>query len=392
MFHHLPIWAYILITLGLTHITIAAVTIFLHRQQTHRALDLGPAASHFFRFWLWLTTGMRTREWVAIHRKHHARVETEQDPHSPQVRGILTVLLQGAELYRREAANSATIEQYGFDTPDDWLERSIYSPCNYLGIGLMLLLDVVLFGAIGITIWAVQMMWIPFFAAGVINGIGHWWGYRNFEGPDASTNIIPLGLLIGGEELHNNHHAFASSARFSNKWYEFDLGWYYIRLLQLLGLARVKKVAPRPVTDGRKQKVDLDTVRAVISYRLHVMSDYTSCVVRKVWREEAVKATLAKRRLLRKYRRLLIRHEALLDSSAHRHLAELLQDSAALGVVYEFRQRLQALWQERTTDQESVLKALQEWCLQAEATGVEALQEFAAKLKTYTVTPAPVHG
>ena len=390
MFYDLPVWSYIFITLGFTHITIAAVTIYLHRHQTHRALDLNPAVSHFFRFWLWLTTGMRTTEWVAIHRKHHARVETAEDPHSPRILGIKTVLLTGAELYRREAAKARTIEKYGFNTPADWLERNLYHPCNSLGICLMLILNVTLFGFIGITIWAVQMAWIPFFAAGVINGVGHWWGYRNFEGPDASTNIVPFGLLIGGEELHNNHHAFAGSARFSNKWYEFDLGWYYIRLLELLGMARVKKVAPEPVTDRSKQRVDLDTVRAVVTNRLHVMSDYASHVVRKVYREETAKATLAKRQLMRKYRRLLIRHEALLDSSAQLHLAELFHHSAALRVVYEFRQRLQALWQEKSADQENILRALQEWCRQAEETGVEALQEFAAKLKTYTLAPVPV--
>ena len=387
MFNDLSVWIYILITLLFTHITIAGVTIFLHRYQTHRALELNPVASHFFRFWLWLTTGMRTVEWVAIHRKHHARVETPEDPHSPQVKGIMTVLLQGAELYKHEAGKAETIEKYGFNTPDDWLERNIYYRNNSLGIFIMLILDVALFGIIGVTIWAIQMIWIPFFAAGIINGVGHWWGYRNFEGPDASTNIIPFGVLIGGEELHNNHHAFASSARFSNKWYEFDLGWQYIRLLELLRMARVKKVAPEPLTDLYKQKVDLDTVRAVVTNRLHVMSDYASSVVREVYRQETAKATRAKRQLMRKYRRLLIRHEALLDSAAKVHLAELFHQSATLRVVNEYRQRLQALWQEKTADQEKILRALQEWCRQAEATGVVALQEFSVKLKTYTVSP-----
>lgn len=389
MFHDLPIWGYLLITLGLTHITIAAVTIYLHRHQTHKALDLNPVISHFFRFWLWLTTGMRTVDWVAIHRKHHARVETAEDPHSPQQLGIKAVLFSGAELYRREAANAETITKYGFDTPDDWLERNLYRRFNSLGISLMLIINVILFGFIGITVWAVQMAWIPFFAAGVINGIGHWWGYRNFEGPDASTNIIPLGMLIGGEELHNNHHAFASSARFSNKWFEIDLGWNYIKLMETLGLARVRKVAPAPVMDHNKQGVDLDTLRAVITNRLHVMSDYASDVVKKVYREETAKAGLTKRKLMRKYRRLLIRHEALLDSAARVHLAEVFHHSNALKVVYDFRQRLQALWQETSADQEKLLTGLQEWCRQAEETGVEALQEFSDKLKSYTLTPVP---
>lgn len=391
MFHDLSYWAYLLITLGITHITIAAVTIYLHRHQTHRALDLNPAVSHFFRFWLWLTTGMRTAEWVAIHRKHHARVETAEDPHSPQQLGIKAVLFTGAELYQKEAANKDTILKYGFDTPDDWLERNLYYRFNSIGICLMLVLNVLLFGFIGITIWAVQMAWIPFLAAGVINGIGHWWGYRNFEGPDASTNIIPFGLLIGGEELHNNHHAFASSARFSNKWYEVDLGWTYIKLMQLMRLARVKKVAPEPVIDHNKQGVDLDTLRAVITNRLHVMSDYASDVVKKVYREETVKANQTKRKLMRKYRRLLIRHENLLDNTARVHLAELFHHSATLKLVYEYRQRLQSLWLETTADQENLLKGLQEWCRQAEETGVEALQEFSLKIKSYTIAPASAY-
>lgn len=388
MYSGLPFWAYCLIALALTHITIAAVTIYLHRHQTHRALDLHPIVSHFFRFWLWLTTGMGTKEWVAIHRKHHARVETEQDPHSPQYHSIGKVLFDGVDLYRREARIQETLDNYGHETPDDWMERNIYSRFTYAGVILMFVINVGLFGFIGMSIWAVQMAWIPFFAAGVINGLGHWWGYRNFEPSDASTNIVPFGILIGGEELHNNHHAFASSARFSNKWFEFDLGWHYIKALQMLGLAKVKKLAPQPMINHGKNGADLDTVRAVISNRLHVMSEYARDVVKTVYKQEKIKATIAKKKLLRKSKRLLIQHELLLDSNAKIRLEELFKQSDSLQVVYEFRQRLQALWQEKTASQEKILAALQEWCHQAEETGIESLQEFARKLKGYTLQPA----
>ena len=384
----LPVWAYILITLGLTHVTIVSVTVFLHRHQAHRALDLHPALSHFFRAWLWLTTGMSTRGWVATHRKHHAKVESEEDPHSPQVLGIAKVLWQGAELYRLSANDAQTLSEYGHGTPDDWLERRLYRRFPSGGIALMLLANIALFGAVGLTIWAVQMMWIPFFAAGVINGIGHWWGYRNYESPDASTNILPIGALIGGEELHNNHHAFASSARFSSRWYELDLGWCYIRLMQWLRLARVKKLAPRPAFDFHKPHVDLDTVRAVISNRMHVMAHYTRDVVSRVVKEEKARADKASRQLLKRSKRLLTRHEVLMDARSRRRLNAALNQSRSLQVVYDFSQRLQAIWHQKTASQEWLLKALQDWCHQAEETGIQALADFARRLRGYTLVPA----
>jgi stearoyl-CoA desaturase (delta-9 desaturase) len=390
MFSHLPVWAYILIILGLTHVTIVSVTVFLHRHQAHRALDLHPLVSHFFRAWLWLTTGMSTTAWVATHRKHHARVETEGDPHSPQVLGLRKVLWQGAELYRLQARNRETLAEYGHGTPDDALERHLYRRFPSGGIVLMLILDVVLFGAIGLTVWAVQMLWIPFFAAGVINGVGHFWGYRNYESPDASTNIIPFGALIGGEELHNNHHAFASSARFSSRWYELDLGWIYIRLMQWLRLARVKKLAPRPAFDFHKPHVDLDTVRAVISNRMHVMAHYTRDVVSRVVKEEKARADRASRRLYKRSKRLLTRHEGLLDIHARQRLNDVLEQNRSLRVVYEFSQRLQDIWHQKTASQEKLLQALQDWCRQAEQTGIQALEEFARRLRGYTLAPSPV--
>ena len=381
----LPWWGHVLATLALTHITIASVTLYLHRHQAHHAIDLHPVISHFFRFWLWLTTAMITREWVAIHRKHHARVETEDDPHSPQVRGINKVLWEGAELYKQEAQNRTTLKLFGHETPDDWIDRNLYTRHRDMGIVLMLLIDFALFGFIGITIWAVQMLWIPFFAAGVINGIGHWGGYRNFESPDASTNIVPWGILIGGEELHNNHHAFASSAKFSNHWWEFDLGWGYIRLLKTLGLARIKKTAPRLRVDREKPEIDMDTVRAVITNRLHIMSRYARFVVTRVYREEKAKANLTTKRLLKHCRQLITRPEIRMDAKARINLEELLRQSHAMEVVYDFGQRLQSIWTEKTATHESLMHSLRKWCEEAEATGIEALQEFARNMRTYTL-------
>jgi stearoyl-CoA desaturase (delta-9 desaturase) len=269
-------WQVVLFTLGMTHITIVAVTIFLHRSQAHRGLDLHPAVMHFFRFWLWMTTGMVTKEWVSIHRKHHARCEREGDPHSPMIYGIGKVLFSGAELYRHESNNAETLSKFGHGTPNDWLERNVYTRFSARGIVLMLIIDVALFGAIGFTIWAIQMAWIPFWAAGVVNGIGHYFGYRNFASPDTSTNVFPIGILIGGEELHNNHHAYGTSAKFSSKWYELDIGWVYILGLKSLGLAHIKKVAPKLKLEANgKSGVDLRTLQGVIAHRYEILARYT---------------------------------------------------------------------------------------------------------------------
>jgi len=379
-------WGGVVLTgLVLTHVTIAGVTIYLHRHQAHRALTLHPMVSHFFRFWLWMTTGMVTREWVAVHRKHHAKCETPDDPHSPQVLGIRKVMWEGSELYRRETANRETLEHYGHLTPDDWLERHLYSRFPWLGITLMLLLDIALFGSLGLVLYAVQMVWIPFWAAGVINGVGHWWGYRNFETPDASHNITPLAILIGGEELHANHHAFPASARFSIKWWEFDLGWIWIRLLALLGLARVKKVAPRPVIIDGKLSIDRDTVRAVVANRMHVMANYAREVIRPVLKQERQQAEDSCKRTLRRARALLTRETSLIDEAARQRLDSLLEQFSNLRVVYHYRQQLQSVWARKATSQESLIKALQDWCLQAEATGISSLEEFARRLRGYSL-------
>jgi stearoyl-CoA desaturase (delta-9 desaturase) len=386
----MPWWGYIVATLVLTHITIAGVTIFLHRHQAHRALDLHPIVSHFFRFWLWLTTGMVTKEWAAIHRKHHAKCETPDDPHSPQVLGIRKVLREGSELYRAEAKNQETLDKYGHGTPNDWIERNLYTRHSGKGIIVMLLADVLLFGPIGITIWAIQMAWIPITAAGIINGIGHYWGYRNYECADASTNIVPWGILIGGEELHNNHHTFGSSAKLSSKWWEFDIGWMYIRLLEIFGLARVKKIPPELTFDKAKDHIDLETVRAVIANRFLVMSQFAREVLKNVHREElknADRSDKTRLTLLKRARRLMVREPRLLDDTARTNLQKALEQHQTLETVYTMKQKLADIWQRSAATQEHLIHALQDWCREAEATGIKALHKFAHKLRTCTLAP-----
>ena len=381
----LPWWGLVLVVLGLTHVTIVSVTVFLHRCQAHRALDLHPVASHFFRLWLWLTTGMVTREWAAIHRKHHAKCETAEDPHSPQFYGINRVLWGGVFLYVKESYNRETIQRYGHGTPNDWIERNLYSRFPALGIVLMGIADLVLFGMVpGAVILIVQLAWIPFWAAGVINGVGHWFGYRSWQTSDASTNIFPWGIFIGGEELHNNHHAFATSAKLSAKWYEFDIGWMYIRIFSMLGLAQVKRVAPTPLIIPSKSVLDLDTARAIATNRFQVMARYAQEVIARVNKEEVNKAASADRGLLRKVRPLLVREESLINADAKRDLAAALLRSDKLNTVYEFKHRLQELWQRSSENQEGLVHQLQDWCKQAEATRIKALQDFARNLRTYS--------
>jgi stearoyl-CoA desaturase (delta-9 desaturase) len=382
----LPWWGYVLTALALTHVTIAGVTIYLHRCQAHRALDLHPLASHFFRFWLWMTTGMVTKEWAAIHRKHHAKCETAEDPHSPQIYGINRVLWGGVFLYVKESFNRETLERYGHGTPDDWIERHVYTRFSYMGIIVLLATNVVVFGVVpGALIWAVQMAWIPFWAAGVINGVGHFFGYRNYDVTDASTNIVPWGILIGGEELHNNHHAFASSAKLSAKWYEFDIGWLYIRVLESLGLATVKKVAPRPRFAEPKAAADLDTLHAVIANRYDVLSSYAKSV-KKTYAEELARLKRWSPRdaeVLRSLRRALVRGHALGPDTAH--LAEALKNSRALATLVAMRQELVALWERSSASKEQLLRQLQDWCRRAEASGVQALVEFSWRLRSYAL-------
>jgi stearoyl-CoA desaturase (delta-9 desaturase) len=381
----LPWWGLVLTALGLTHITIVAVTVFLHRCQAHRALDLHPIPAHFFRFWLWMTTGMVTREWVAIHRKHHAKCETVDDPHSPQVHGINKVLWLGVFLYVKESFNRETLERYGHGTPDDWMERNVYTRFTMHGIVAMGLIDVVLFGFVpGLVILTVQIAWIPFWAAGVINGVGHWFGYRNWQAADASTNIVPWGILIGGEELHNNHHAYATSAKLSSKWYEFDIGWFYIRALEMLGLAQVKKVAPTPRFTLR-EAIDDATLHAVITHRYDVLAKYAKSL-KSAYREELAKLRAFSPQdavTLKRLKRWLHRDEASLAEAERTHLAQTLAKHSSLHTVYTMRNELTVLWGRSTASSEQLLKHLQDWCQRAEASGISQLQEFSVRLRCY---------
>lgn len=386
---NLPWWGYICLTLLLTHVTIVSVTIFLHRAQAHRALILHPAISHFFRVWLWLTTGMETKAWAAIHRKHHAKCETSEDPHSPQIFGLPKVLWEGAELYRKEAKNPETLERYGQGTPDDWLERHLYTPYSAKGVILTLIINLILFGVPGLIIWAVQMAWIPFFAAGIINGVGHYWGYRNFECQDAARNIVPWGILIGGEELHNNHHTYPTSAKLSVKWWEFDIGWLYIRILMLLGLAKAKRVAPTHKIIAGKKHIDAEGLHALLNNRIQIMTTYTKAVIVPLFKQEKQKiAPAADRRFLRRLESALTRADILVDDTGRQTLAQFLEKSRAIKVVYQFGEQLKSIWNRTTASQKELLDALHEWCQQAEATGIQKLQEFVAYLKGYTILPS----
>jgi len=379
----LPWWGYVVFALVLTHVTIAAVTIYLHRHSAHRALDLHPAISHFFRFWLWLTTGMITKEWTAVHRKHHAKCETAEDPHSPQIVGLKKVVLEGSELYRAGAADPETLAKYGHGTPDDWLERNLYTAHPVLGVALMMVIDLVLFGPVGAAVWAVQMAWIPFFAAGIINGVGHYSGYRNFQTEDASTNIVPWGILIGGEELHNNHHAYASSARLSSKWYEFDIGWLYIRVMELLGLATVKKLAPKVRMDRAKAVADLQTLQSVITHRYDVVARFARASM-ATWKEEL--AALQARGFsveMRGVKRWLQRDPKDLKANDRAGLEEALRNSTVLETIYSMRQELAALWARSTASKEQLLHQLQDWCRRAEASGIASLQQFSRTLRAH---------
>jgi stearoyl-CoA desaturase (Delta-9 desaturase) len=378
-------WQVLLAVLAMTHITIAAVTIFLHRTQAHRAMELHAAPAHFFRFWLWLTTGMVTKEWVAIHRKHHAKCETEDDPHSPQTRGIRKVLLEGSELYRAEAKNQETLAKFGHQTPNDWIERNVYSRFSWQGVGLMLIIDLWLFGAIGAAVWALQMAWIPINAAGIINGLGHWWGYRNFEAPDASTNVSPWGIMIGGEELHNNHHTYPTSAKFSVKPYEFDLGWVYIRALEALGLAKVRKTPPK-LALGEVRSADGKTLEALIANRYEVMAHYAIGLKQVVSAElDKLKAQGAQNSArwaeMRLAKRWLHRDDDRIPHGVKPQMAQALAQSPALAKLVAMREELRQLWTRTNVSAEQLVAELQAWCKRAEESGVAALRDFSLKLR-----------
>jgi stearoyl-CoA desaturase (Delta-9 desaturase) len=379
---NLSFWGYVLAAFLMVQLTFMGVTLYLHRDATHRSLNLHPALRHFFRLWLWMSSGMITKEWVAVHRKHHARCETPEDPHSPVVFGLKKVLLEGAELYQVAARDPELQEKFGRGTPDDWLERNVYAGHRNLGIILMVITDLVLFGVPGIIIIAVQMLANPLLAAGVINGIGHYYGYRNYECSDAARNVVPWGLLVGGEELHNNHHAFPSSAKFSSRPWEFDIGWLWIRIFSAIGLAEVIRVAPAPARQAVARHVDLETVRAVIVNRMHVLRDYTKHVTLPVFR---IERQAAGRALSSGVKRLLVRQPVLLDAKSHSRLNEVLANSQALKTVHDFRERLQVMWSGANMSNETLVQHLKDWIAQAEASGIKVLQDFAVILRSYAI-------
>ena len=377
----LSFWGYCLVTLAMVQVSLMGITLYLHRDQAHRSVELHPLLRHIFRLWIWMTSGAVTKEWVAVHRKHHAMCEMDGDPHSPRVYGLKKVLLEGSELYRAEAANSATVEKYSHGCPDDWLENNVYSKHSYLGIALLVMMDLVLFGVPGIIVLAVQLAAMPVLAAGGINGIGHAFGYRNFETDDASTNIIPWGIFVAGEELHNNHHAFPSSAKFSLRPWEFDIGWFYLRIFSFLGLAKIRRVAPQIAVADEVSVPDLETLRAVVVNRMHVLRHYSRQVTFPILKGEL--AALGEKSLLRKARRLLATQPTMLDGPSKQKLAELVARYPTLETVMEFRAELKALWEGANVSNERLLAELKEWCARAEASGIEALQEFAATLRGY---------
>jgi stearoyl-CoA desaturase (delta-9 desaturase) len=376
-------WQMILFTLAVTHVTMISVTIFLHRHQAHRSLDLHPIASHFFRFWLWLTTGQVTKEWAAIHRKHHAKCEQPEDPHSPHIHGIKTVLTRGAELYRAESKNKETMARFGHGTPDDWIERNLYTRYSWQGVGLMMIIDLALFGVGGLAVWAMQMAWTPIMAAGIINGAGHYWGYRNFEAPDASTNISPWGIIIAGEELHNNHHTYPTSAKLSIKPYEFDIGWMYISVLKSLGLASVKKVPPKLQLGNIQPVADEKTLEALIAHRYEVMAGYARELRRAGQAElSALKARQADVSVLKVATRWLHRDDDKVPAAARSQIAQARAEHPVLDKMVTMREELRQMWLSTSASREQLARDLQGWCARAEASGISALQEFSQKLRS----------
>ena len=376
-------WQVILFTLLLTHITMISVTIYLHRHQAHRALDLHPLPAHFFRFWLWLTTGQVTKEWASIHRKHHAKCETVDDPHSPQIYGIRKVLLEGAELYRAESKVKETMDRYGHGTPDDWIERNLYTRYSWQGVGLMMIVNLYLFGALGLSVWAVQMMWTPIMAAGIINGAGHFWGYRNFEAPDSSTNISPWGILIAGEELHNNHHTYPTSAKLSVKPYEFDIGWMYISLLQMAGLAKAKKTPPKAAYGDIRPVADRNTLEALIANRFEIMAAYANGM-REALRSEVqtLQARSANTAVIRAVKLWAHRDEEKVPAAVLADLAAARKVLPALDKMVVMREELRQLWLNTALNREQLVANLAAWCHRAEDSGIAALRDFSVKLRT----------
>ena len=380
-FSQASVWQMVVYFLVASQVTMMTSTIYLHRSATHRGVDLHPVVSHFFRFWSWFTTAMVTKEWVAVHRKHHARCETADDPHSPRFAGLNTVLWRGLELYQKAALDKDMLEKYGKGTPDDWIERNVYTRFSTLGVVILLIASLALFGLPGIAIWALQMALMPFCAAGVINGLGHWWGYRNFDTNDTATNLTPWALLIGGEELHNNHHAFPSSAKFALRRFEVDIGWTVVWTLQKLRLAKVLRVAPQLNVRPNISVPDADTLHAVMVHRWQVATDYFKTVLKPQLKLDAAD-------LPRRIRKAFRSEGRWLDAAHRERLQSFLASRPHLLTLVEYRQRLLAIYEMKSAEAEGKMEALRTWCREAEASGIHALQEFSWRLKGYALVPS----
>ena len=377
----LPFWGYVAVTFGTIQLMFLGVTLYLHRDQSHGGLTLHPVLRHVFRFWLWFSSGVVTREWVAVHRRHHAYADKVGDPHSPVIFGLRRVVLEGYELYRAATEDPRILRHYGKGTPEDWIERHLYSRVPNFGIVLFILTWLLLFGIPAIVMIAVHLIAQPFFAGGVVNGLGHAVGYRSFEMPSTATNLVPWGVILGGEELHNNHHAFPRSARFAVQRWEFDIGWLWICGFRALGLAKVRYVAPRPHLERKRNELDADTVHALFTNRMHVLREYARRVVLPVCRELARKEPRGS--VPARTSKLLIRHPTLLAEEARRALRELLERYEVLRRVVEYREGLQHLWNETSANQARAVGQLKEWCAKAEASGIRALREFSLGLPAY---------
>lgn len=385
----LGFWGYVLVALLWVHTTLIGITLFYHREQAHRAIDLHPILQHFFRFWLWMSTGAVTKEWVAVHRKHHAHCEQPGDPHSPKIFGLKKVVLEGAELYQQEALNAETLEKYGKGTPDDWVERNVYTRFPNLGIILLILFDLAVFGVPGIVLIGVQLITMPLLAAGIINGVCHAKGYRNFETNDASTNLWPFAVFVAGEELHNNHHAFPTSAKFSMRPYEIDLGWLHLKLFAMLGLAKIRRVAPRPEFEEHTETVSLEALRAIMVNRMHVLRHYTNNVALPVLRNELDALGENGGSVIRAAKRWLRWHPQMLDESSRRRFLELVDKHPRLQAVLEFRNELKHLWEGAHLSNEKLLAEFREWCARAEASGIQGMQDFVDYLRSFRRMPEP---
>ncbi|MAQ72750.1 MAG: acyl-CoA desaturase [Gammaproteobacteria bacterium] len=376
---------YLIYTLVVTQITIMSITLFLHRGVCHSAIEIKPILSHFFRFWLWLTTSMKTADWVAIHRKHHAKVETIDDPHSPIVHGINTVLFRGADLYNEERGNKETIEKYSKNCPNDWIEQKIYSGKSNFGILILFVLNIFLFGVVGIIIWAIQMMWTPIFAAGGINGAGHYYGYRNFDTPDESTNLIPFAIFIGGEELHNNHHAFATSAKFSSKPWEFDIGWLYIKIFSILGLVKIKRLALNTIVEKTDKELDSETAYALLRSKIMVITNYTKKVIKPILKRESKAASNELKKLIKKSKNSFIRQPDRISNQSITDLQKIFDESVSLSVVYNFKNKLHDILNNKYTELEKFKETIEGWRLEAKKEGIDYLDEFSDSLKGYKI-------